>query len=134
MFNSLNRINSKTIVLFIGVMVLCILVGKGIAMTNPTVALGVAAVVVMFLVSFLSTEVALYILIFSMLLGPEIILGNLGGGSHLSRGVTLRLDDFLLVIKMMKERLLKDDYENAFRKLKIYYWCFLMYPNIIHLN
>jgi len=33
-----------------------------------------------------------------MLLGPEIILGNLGGGSHLSRGVTLRLDDFLLVI------------------------------------
>ena len=98
MFNSLNRINSKAIVLFIGVMVLCMLVGKGISMTNPTVVLSVAAIAVMFLVSFLSAEVALYILIFSMLLGPEFILGNLGGGSHLSRGVTLRLDDFLLVI------------------------------------
>ena len=55
-----------------------------------------------------------------------------------SEGAEIKLDisleDFLLVITMMKERLLKDDYENAFRKLKIYYWCFLMYPNIIHLN
>ena len=98
MFNSTNRINSKTIVLFISVMVLCMLVGKGISLTNPTVALSVAAVAIMFLVSFLNAEVAIYILIFSMLLGPEIIIGNLGGGSHLSRGVTLRLDDFLLVI------------------------------------
>jgi hypothetical protein len=98
MFNSLNRVNSKALVLLVGVMVLCILVGKGIAMTKPTVALGVAVVGVLFIVSFLSAEVALYILIFSMLLGPEIILGQLGEGSHLGRGLTLRLDDFLLVI------------------------------------
>lgn len=98
MFNSLNRVNSKALVLLIGVMVLCVLVGKGIAMTKPTVSLGIAVVGVLFIVSFLSAEVALYILIFSMLLGPEIIIGKLGGGSHLGRGVTLRLDDFLLVI------------------------------------
>ena len=98
MFNSLNRVNSKGLVLLICVMVLCLLVGKGVAITKPAVALGVAAVAVLFIVSFLSAEVALYILIFSMLLGPEIIVGKLGGGSHLSRGLTLRLDDVLLVI------------------------------------
>ena len=98
MFNSVNGINSKVIVLFIGLMVLCILIGKGIAMTEPTIALSVAAIAALFIVSFLSAEVALYILIFSMLLGPEIIVGKLGGGTHLGRGLTLRLDDFLLVI------------------------------------
>jgi O-antigen ligase len=79
-------------------MVLCILVSKGIATTKPTVALGVAAVAVLFIISFLSADLALYILIFSMLLGPEIVVGKLGGGSHLGRGLTLRLDDVLLVI------------------------------------
>ncbi|MBN2124644.1 MAG: O-antigen ligase family protein [Deltaproteobacteria bacterium] len=49
-----------------------------------------------FLVSFVSTEIALYILIFSMLLSPEFIVGATSGTS-LGRGVTLRLDDFLLV-------------------------------------
>jgi len=52
---------------------------------------------VIFIVSFASTDIALYILIFSMLLSPEFIVGSTGGGS-LGRGVTLRLDDFLLVV------------------------------------
>jgi len=98
MFNSLNKVDSKALILFVGALVLCILVSKGIAMVKPTLALGVAAVAVIFIVSFLSAEAALYILIFSMLLGPEIIVGKLGGEAMLGRGVTLRLDDFLLVI------------------------------------
>jgi len=98
MFNRLNRVDSKTLVLFIGALLLCILVSKGISITEPSVALKIAAVVVIFVVSFLSTEVALYILIFSMLIGPEIMVGKLGEGATLGRGFTLRLDDFLLVI------------------------------------
>ena len=39
----------------------------------------------------------LYILIFSMLLSPEFMAGATAGGS-LGRGVTLRLEDFLLVL------------------------------------
>ena len=55
-----------------------------------------------------------------------------------NEGIQLKLDislnDFLLVIIMMKERILKDDYEIAFKKLKNYYLWFLMNSNNIHLK
>jgi O-antigen ligase len=59
--------------------------------------LAVAAGIILFIVSFVSSQIALYVLIFSMLLGPEIIIGETGGAT-LGRGVTLRLDDFILLI------------------------------------
>jgi len=63
--------------------------------TTKTIVL--AAGLVVFVASFASTEIALYILIFSMLLSPEFMIGATGGAS-LGRGVTLRLDDFMLII------------------------------------
>jgi hypothetical protein len=57
----------------------------------------IAGGMILFIVSFASTQFALYILIFSMLLGPEIVVGTTAG-TTLGRGVTLRLDDFILVI------------------------------------
>lgn len=96
--NNLNRVGSKSLILLVGALILCVLVGKGVSSTKPTVALLVTAASVIFITSFLSPKAALYILIFSMLLGPEIIVGKLGGGATLGREVTLRLDDFLLVI------------------------------------
>jgi hypothetical protein len=51
----------------------------------------------LFALSFLNIEFGLYILIFSMLLSPEIIVGGTAGAS-LGRGVTLRLEDFLLAV------------------------------------
>ena len=62
--------------------------------------MGMAALtagLVLFVVCFASTELALYVLIFSMLLSPEFMVGATGGAS-LGRGVTLRLDDFMLAI------------------------------------
>ena len=48
---------------------------------------------------FFKTEIAIYLLIFSMLLSPEFGIGGLATtGGTLGRGVTFRLDDFLLVI------------------------------------
>ena len=61
-----------------------------------TMLLGVLALVI-FTISFINIEWGLYILIFSMLLSPEIITGETGGAS-LGRGVTLRLEDFLLAV------------------------------------
>ena len=58
--------------------------------------LGVLALAI-FTVSFANIEWGLYILIFSMLLSPEIIAGDTSGSS-LGRGVTLRLEDFLLAV------------------------------------
>ena len=63
--------------------------------TVKTMAL--AGGILLFIVSFASTQIALYILIFSMLLGPELVVGATAG-TTLGRGVTLRLDDFILVI------------------------------------
>lgn len=47
--------------------------------------------------SFLSTETALYLLITSMLLSPELVVGSAQDAS-LGRGITLRVDDILLIV------------------------------------
>ena len=49
------------------------------------------------LISFVKIEWALYLLIFSMLLSPELSIGETAGAS-IGRGVTLRFEDFLLVV------------------------------------
>src|SRR5437867_12148529 len=50
-------------------------------------------------VAFVSTKLSLYLLVFSMLLSPEFLIGNLtGGGGATGRGITIRFDDFLLVV------------------------------------
>ena len=53
--------------------------------------------ITIFAVSFINIEWGLYILIFSMLLSPEIIVGQTEGGAS-GRGVTLRFEDFLLAV------------------------------------
>ena len=63
---------------------------------SPMLFLGVLAIVI-FAVTFVNIEWGLYALIFSMLLSPEFMAGETGGAS-LGRGVTLRLDDFLLAV------------------------------------
>jgi O-antigen ligase len=59
------------------------------------IGLGIAIAVLVFF----KTEIAIYLLICSMLLSPEFGVGGLAtAGSTLGRGVTFRFDDFLLVI------------------------------------
>jgi hypothetical protein len=57
---------------------------------------GLVAIAI-FIAAFVNVDFGLYILIFSMLLSPEIIAGETRGAS-LGRGVTLRFEDFLLVV------------------------------------
>jgi O-antigen ligase len=66
-------------------------------MLSTTKTIAIVAGTVIFITCFASNEIALYILIFSMLLSPEFVVGSTEGAS-MGRGVTLRLDDFLLVI------------------------------------
>ena len=63
----------------------------------PTILIWATLAFAIFVVSFVKIEWGLYILIFSMLLSPEISIGETAGAS-LSRGVTLRFEDFLLVV------------------------------------
>lgn len=61
--------------------------------TDPLISIGIVIGVVVFIASFLSTQIALYVLIFATLLSPEFGQRTTGGS-----GVTLRLDDFLLLL------------------------------------
>jgi len=59
------------------------------------IGLGIAVSVLVFF----KTKIAIYLLIFSMLLSPEFgVAGLATTGGTLGRGVTFRFDDFLLVI------------------------------------
>jgi O-antigen ligase len=64
---------------------------------TPTRTLALAGGVIIFVLSFVSTQMALYILIFSMLLSPEFIVGATEGAT-LGRGITLRVDDFVVAV------------------------------------
>lgn len=64
---------------------------------NPATLLLAALGVAVFFISFVNIEIGLYILILSMMLSPEIIAGATTEMSA-GRGVTLRYEDFLLVI------------------------------------
>jgi O-antigen ligase len=66
---------------------------------ESTTALLVIVAVLAGLVVFFKTEWAIYLLILSMLLSPEMALSGIStGAASLGRGVTFRFDDFLLLI------------------------------------
>lgn len=79
-----------------------LVVTVGGAFIANKMALGFAvasvAAIIIFTFSFISQEIALYILICSMLLGPQVVTESAAVGMHRGRGVTLRFDDFLLIV------------------------------------
>jgi len=81
------------------IILLLLLVGTALVIPDlsPGKTMALVLGMVVFVASFISTEIGLFMLIFSMLLSPEFVVGTTGSAS-LGRGVTLRLDDFLLVI------------------------------------
>ena len=78
-------------------MAVAMMLGLLSAQSNPFGVIWAGLAVAIFVLSFLNIEFGLYVLIFSMLLSPEINIGATGGGS-LGRGVTLRFEDFLLIL------------------------------------
>ena len=78
-------------------LILAVLTGFMISQYPPNLLIWGALAVAVFTISFINSEWGLYILIFSMLLSPEIGLGETTGPT-VGRAVTLRLEDFLLVI------------------------------------
>jgi O-antigen ligase len=99
--NNNPHIGGQTTLGLILPLVIVLVVLTALALMIPVLStfqiFALTASIVISMASFASTDIALYILIFSMLLSPEFIVGSTGGSS-LGRGVTLRLDDFLLVI------------------------------------
>jgi len=81
----------------ISFLLVALLAGFLLTQYSPTFLMLALVAFIIFTVSFVNIQWGLYILIFSMLLSPEIIAGDTGGAS-LGRGVTLRLEDFLLAV------------------------------------
>jgi len=87
----------RSLIILILFTFVALVAGFMVSQYSPTIMLlGVVALTV-FTVAFIKIEYGLYILIFSMLLSPEINIGQTEGAS-LGRGMTLRFEDFLLVI------------------------------------
>ena len=92
------EIDSKAILLLAMVVLITITGGLIVTKAAPGVALAIIAAVVIGIVSFINTEIALYILIISMLLGPQFIVGEPTPLPGRGRPLTMRMDDILLVI------------------------------------
>ncbi len=70
-----------------------------IVLAKPGMGGIIAIGILVLMVAFLFPMTGLYLIVVSMLLGPEVLLGGTTGeGTQLGRGLTLRLDDFLLLL------------------------------------
>lgn len=85
-------------------LILLLALGGGlvVAQTTPGLSLGITLLGTVLFVSFLNTELALHIILLSMLLSPEIVVGGVGGisiGKPEVKGeaLVLRMEDLILV-------------------------------------
>ena len=74
-----------------------LLVGYLLTIVSAVHSFLLVILLLVFLCVFLWPEAGLYLVIFSMLLSPEIIAGDVADKATLGRGFTLRLEDFLLI-------------------------------------
>lgn len=70
----------------------------GVNAGQSKILLGGVAACALLIAAFLSTTISLYLLVFSMLLGPEIMFGGGASDTTVGRGTTFRFDDILLVV------------------------------------
>ncbi|MCX5823705.1 MAG: O-antigen ligase family protein [Deltaproteobacteria bacterium] len=100
----MNKISSqsfdvKTIFLLFFIVFVTIAASMLFVKMSITLAIAITIGVILAIVSFINAELALYILIISMLLGPQFLVGGAelvpGRGRA---GITLRFDDFILLV------------------------------------
>lgn len=87
------QIDIRVVILFAFIFILTLFLGGFIQKLSGNLVLGGIIGIALFILCFFSVKYALYTLIFSMLLSPEFGSRTTEGG-----GMTIRLDDFLLVI------------------------------------
>jgi hypothetical protein len=87
-------------------------------MTSAIQGLVLIVLLLVFVCTFIWPEAGLYVIIFSMLLSPEIIVSEIGQKGTLGRGLTLRLEDFLLLFIGLSwfARTAVDKFTGLFRK------------------
>jgi len=95
----MNEVNKNVIFLVAVISILTIFGGMFISQVAVQTSFVSLIALVIAIICFVNTEIALYILIIAMLLGPQFVAG---GGSEIAavrgREMTLRVDDFLLLV------------------------------------
>lgn len=92
-------IDSRMIMTFLFICAMITVSGLVLANASIVVAVAVTVGLILAVIGFANTELALYILIVSMLLGPQITAGPAEAFVARGRGgMTLRFDDFILVV------------------------------------
>lgn len=94
----MNEANRKIVVLLLSVSILTVFGGFFISQVSVGFSLGTLAAFIIAIVCFINPEIGLYILIISMLLGPQFGIDESTLAKSGGRGVTFRLDDILLII------------------------------------
>jgi len=89
---------NKNVMLILWIVGLTLAGALIIAKATTFLAVTIIISVLIGVLTFINTEFALYILIAAMLLGPQFGMEGAAGEGVRGRGVTLRVDDFLLVI------------------------------------
>ncbi len=88
----------RIILPFIAVIVITLVGGMFLTKVSVGIAFAAVGAIILALICFMNPELGLYILICAMLLGPQFGTGGAAGEGVRGRGMTLRLDDFLLLI------------------------------------
>ncbi len=88
----------RIILPFIVVIVITLVGGMFLTKVSVGIAFAAVGAIIIALICFMNPELGLYILICAMLLGPQFGVGGAAGEGVRGRGLTLRLDDFLLLI------------------------------------
>ncbi len=91
-------LDTRILLPFLALIILTVLGGMFVAHITPGVAVLLVGGVILAVICFVNPEIGLYVLLCAMLLGPQFGVGEATGESVRGRGVTLRLDDFLLVV------------------------------------
>lgn len=82
----------------LGMFGLAMVLALAAALVKPTFGLALAAGFLIFLVTLVSAQMALYLLIISMVFSPEITIGGTVGKGVGGRTITLRFEDLLLLV------------------------------------
>ncbi len=75
-----------------------LLIAFGLTLSTPTLSLQVLCGFIVLLIAFLSVQASLYLLIFAMLLSPELAVGTMQGRGVGGRELSIRFEDVLLII------------------------------------
>jgi hypothetical protein len=83
----------RAIIIIAAIFVLGIFLGQVVTGYSYKITLALILSAIIFIIILVNTDVGLAVLIFSMLLSPEIILGQIPG-----RDIVIRFDDILLIV------------------------------------